>query len=99
MKRIVGDTVKTKHFMDANKSNVYIAMLDGREALLVTQVAGTLAYITTALSVHATNKVVVDASAEHATLTGLLEDFVNTGYEVCEFDSIVDALDYLSKNM
>lgn len=99
MKRIVEDTVKSRCIMDANKSNVYIAMLDGREVLLVTQVAGTVGYISTALSFHATSKVVVDTSAKHITLTGLLEDYVKTGYEVYEFDTIAEAMDYIAKNI
>ena len=36
MKRVISEKVDTRFFKDADKSKVYIAVLDGREVLLVT---------------------------------------------------------------
>ena len=99
MKRIIEDTINTRCFKDADKRNVYVAMLDGRQALLVTNVWPGNRYTSTTFSAHTTRKVAVDVKAVPLLLTELLDDYIKTGYEVYEFDSIAEALDYIAKNI
>lgn len=99
MKRIVGDNVDSVYFKDAKNSNIYVALLDGRQALLVTNVSSGNHYTSTILGVHTTRKVAVDVKAVPLLLTELLDDYIKTGYEVYEFDSLVKALDYIAKNI
>ena len=99
IKRVVGDKVGTAFFRDADKNKVYVAMLDGREALLVTYDVYQQYYTAVALGVHATNKVTIDSDATCIVLAALLKDYIKAGYAVYEFDGIVEALKYITENI
>ena len=99
MKRIVGDSIDSTYFKDAKTSNVYVALLDGRQALLVTNVCSGNHYTCTTFSAHTTRKLAVDVKAGPLLLTELLDDYIKTGYDVYEFDTIQEALDYIAKNI
>ena len=99
MKRVVADKTDTTFFKDADKSKVYIAMLDGREVLLVTYDVYQQYYTAVALGVHATRKATVSSAATCIALASILNDYIQTGYEVYEFDGLVEALKYITENI
>lgn len=99
MKRVVADKVDTRFFRDADKSKVYVTILDGREALLVTYDGCSGEYTSVTLRVHTTRKVQIDTDDLFVELTRLLDDYINTGYAVYEFDGIVEALKYITENI
>lgn len=99
MKKVIVDKVDTVFFKETDKSKVYVTILDGREALLVTYVAGSGKYTAVALGVHPTRKVQIDTDMLFVELTNLLDGYIATGYDVYEFESLVEALKYITENI
>ena len=99
MKRVISNKVDTRFFKDADKSKVYVTILDGRQALLVTYDVFREYHTSVTLGVHTTNKVLIDSGEDCMELTGLLDDYISTGYAVYEFDSLVEALKYITDNI
>ena len=78
---------------------MYVTILDGREALLVTYDVYQQDYTAVALDVHATNKVTIATDILFVELTKLLDEYIKIGYDVYEFNSLVEALKYITENI
>lgn len=99
MKKVIAEKVTTTFCNDADKSKVYVTILDGRQALLVTYDVFREEYTSVTLSVHCLRKVLTDSGEDCVGLTTLLHDYIATGYNVYECDSLVEALMYITDNI
>lgn len=99
MKRVISNKVPTTFFKDADKSKVYLTILDGREAVLVAYDSYHEDYTSVTLAAHATRKISTDTFESGVELTHLLDGYIKTGYDVYEFDGLVEALKYITDNI